>query len=87
MQYGGSQETGRLRLSPYKACEVRDFRIVSDLHEVGSLPDPLEDYDTPVPNNAARDEELVIRSAEFHSPNLFQPCKELVDDFEVSFRV
>lgn len=75
----------RIRLAcPYKACKVRNILIAGNLHEIGSLPDPLENNDTAIPDNTARDKEPVIWSTELHSPNLFQPCEELVDDLEFS---
>ena len=54
-----------------KACEVRNVLAVGDLHELDSLPDPLEDHDTAVSNETACDEEPVIRSTELHPANLF----------------
>ena len=61
---------GGSRLYPYEADKVRNLCVAGDLHEIGSLPDPLEDHDTTIPNNTTCYEEPVIWSTELHSPDL-----------------
>lgn len=85
-RYGEGRETRSSHSWPYKTCQVRNFGVAGNLHELISLPDPLKDYSPSASNNAARDEIPVIRSAELHSPNLLEPGKELVDDLERSIR-
>ena len=70
MRYRSSGETGRSGLCPHKARKVRNVFVTGDLHENGSLPDPLEDHDTTIPNKAARHEVPIIWSAELHPPDL-----------------
>ena len=57
-------------LYPHKTGKVRNVRIVGNLYELISLPNPFEDHDAPISDNTARDEEPVIRSTELHSSNL-----------------
>jgi len=73
-----------LRSCPHKACEVQNVLIAGDLHELGSLLDPLEDHDTVI-----RNEEPGIRSTELRPPNLFFPVKNwsMIRSFQSASRV
>jgi len=70
IRYDRSQETSLLRSYPYKGHKVQNVLITCDLDKISSLPDPLEDHNTAIPNKTARGEELVIRSTELHPSNL-----------------
>lgn len=63
-------KVGPQYLYPHEASEVRNVRVVGDLYELISLPNLLEDHHAPIPNNATRNEEAVIRSTKLLPLNL-----------------